>query len=232
MNKYEYRDMQKNAYEHYSRTFDTAQKECVGNWDAHEKYPYEEYLLENYNDIYDGALDFGCGVGRMMKRMLEKFVFVDGADICEKNIQHAKQYLSDVESNKRKLFLVDGISCSFDEAYNFIYSTICMQHICVYETRKQILKDFLEMLIPDGQCCIQMGFGWDNGTTWFDNHYQAKSTNAGHDVCIPNDAHLPKIEKDFLDIGYKKADFRLKETPHPELDKSYHNKWIFIDLWK
>ena len=54
----------------------------VGNYGWHEKYPYEKYLLyrpsnenESVVDIDNTliGIDFGCGPGRMVKRMSKFF---------------------------------------------------------------------------------------------------------------------------------------------------------------
>ena len=54
---------------------------CVGEFDAHESYPYEDYLLEEYSGPRGIALDFACGMGRMMSRFKPLFDVVDGVDL-------------------------------------------------------------------------------------------------------------------------------------------------------
>lgn len=143
--------MQVDEYGKYSKTYDSCKDKCVGNWDAHELYPYDTYLLENYDGKFNKALDFGCGMGRMIKRMLSKFTKVDGADLISQNLEHAKIYLEKDLTNVN-LFKTDGLSCSIDsEDYDFIYSTICLQHICVHETRFSIIKDFYKLLNETGE---------------------------------------------------------------------------------
>ena len=73
INRVAYRDMQIKEYSNYCQTYDGSFERCVGNWQAHEKYPYEKYLLEHYKGENFKALDFGCGIGRMIKRMLNVF---------------------------------------------------------------------------------------------------------------------------------------------------------------
>ena len=227
MNKETYRNMQVNEYNKYSVTYDSCKDKCVGNWDVHELYPYDEYLLENYNGKFDKALDFGCGMGRMIKRMLTKFKQVDGADLISKNLEHGTKYLEG-NLDKVKLYQTDGLSCSIDSGnYDFVYSTICIQHICVHETRYKIINDFYNLLNETGEICIQVGFGWDNGNHWLDNTYNVNSTNAGNDFTIPNESHFEFIEKDLKKIGFNIINFTIKESPHPNI-LNYHPKWLFI----
>lgn len=231
MNKENYRDMQVREYNNYSETYDSCKNRCVGNWEAHEAYPYEKYLLENYSGKFNKALDFGCGMGRMVKRMLNHFKQVDGADLIEKNLGHAKQYLVD-DISKVNLFQTDGVSCSIPSGdYDFIYSTICLQHICVHETRFNIISDFYKLLTEKGEFCLQVGFGWDNGIHWNSNVYEANSTNAGSDFCVPNETHFERIKQDLEKIGFKDISFTLKESPHPSFT-NYHNQWLFIHAKK
>lgn len=224
--------MQIKAYEEYSSNPDRAKNVCVGHWQAQERYPYQQYLLEEYGDRpRNSALDFGCGVGRMIKQMLTVFANVDGADLCENNLKYALDYLG--PEYKGKLYKTDGISCSIsaDRQYDFIYSTICLQHICVHEIRHAILADFYELLAHGGQCCIQLGFGWDNEIYWNHNYYEAQGTNSAFDVSIPNTTHFVNIENDLKDIGFTNIKFKIKESPHPEIGK-YHTNWLFVYMDK
>lgn len=232
----QYLSMQKRQYDSYTQSQNDIRNLCVGAFHAHERYPYEEYLLERYSGQYVYALDFGCGMGRMMKRMLRYFDSVDGVDLMQNNLDYAQIYLSKenkIQPDGYRLFKTNGGNCRIrsPHKYHFIYSTICLQHICVHAIRIAIFRDFYLLLEEQGQCCLQMGFGFDNGIHWFDNHYGARSTNAGCDVTIPDVTHLEGIESDFKQVGFKEVQFALKESPHPEV-KGYHPQWIFIHLWK
>lgn len=230
--KITYRNMQLKAYEEYSSDFSRAKNVCVGWWDAHEKYPYEQYLLEEFGDRPRfSALDFGCGMGRMIKRMDLLFAEgVDGIDLCVNNLTYARSYLG--QNYSGLLLQSDGLSCPIlNNGYSFIYSTLCLQHICVHEIRHQILKDFYTNLSNRGHCCIQLGYGWDNGIHWNHNFYEAKGTNSANDVSIPNENHFSLIENDLKDIGFTNIKFKIKESPHPDL-MNYHPNWLFVYMDK
>jgi 2-polyprenyl-3-methyl-5-hydroxy-6-metoxy-1,4-benzoquinol methylase len=233
-----YQKMQHNAYDNCTQTYEDAKNLCVGVFDVHESYPYEEYLLEHFHGKRGRALDFACGIGRMMNRMLAEFESVDGVDLNQKNLEYAKLYLAENgrDPERTDLFKTSGTGVEIEGQesgiYDFIYSTIALQHIAVYEIRRQIFIDLYGYLKPGGRCCFQVGFGWDNGVHWFDNHYVARSTNAGCDVCIPDDEHFSKIEADFEEIGYKNVRFEMKISPHPGQGNRYHPIWLFIHLTK
>lgn len=230
-----YKQMQKRAYASYTGNFEDSKNLCVGAFDAHQRYAYEDYLLEHFDGLNGTALDFACGMGRMMHRMQKHFEIVDGVDLSQNNLEFAKAYLSEcgVSHEKYSLFLSDGIGVKgISKKYDFIYSTIALQHICVYSIRAQIFKDLYSLLKYGGCCCFQMGYGWDNKIHWFDNNYVARSTNAGCDVTIPNSNHLDAITKDFEAMGFKDIRYEFKISPHPEFGDNYHPIWIFIHMKK
>lgn len=227
-----YNKMQKTQYKRYTGSFSDSKNLCVGAFDAHQSYPYEEYLLARYDGQKGLALDFACGMGRMIDRMLPFFDRVDGVDLSSENIAYAQDYLTEKgwPENRFSLYQSSGLGVDLPETtyYDFIFSTIALQHIPVYDIRRQIFSDLLKLLKPNGQCCFQIGFGWDNGTHWLDNHFSSRTTNAGHDVCVPNERHLEIIRKDFESIGFTNFQYDLKLSPHPELGDLYHPIWLFI----
>ena len=243
-----YSDMQRRYYQNQARSYQLSMDRCVGNYKVHQAYPYKEYLLERYSGAYEKCLDFGCGMGRLMAQMLPPFDMVVGVDISENNIRHAKKYLSeeDIDDNKYDLFEVSGVGCDIDVDYkfDFAYSTICLQHICVHDTRNNIFKDIYDLLKGGGQACFQMGTGYlpkigggdgsvafQGDATWKDNHYDVAGTNSERDVFIPSAQDFPMIEEDFNEIGYEDVVFDIKESPHPE-NEHYHSSWLFIHCSK
>lgn len=225
--------MQKREYRRYTANLEDAKNLCVGMFAAHENYPYEQYLLQGYEGPRIQALDFGCGIGRMMNRMLKHFEFVDGIDLMQENLNFASQYLSQengIRENRYRLYKSDGMGCKIeDRKYDFIYSTICLQHIPVYEIRRRIFEDFFSLLNPTGACCLQVGFGWSSGVTWFENYYAAKGTNAQCDASIPDESFLPAIQEDFESMGFRNIRFQKGPSPHPEVT-DYHKEWLFIHM--
>lgn len=230
-----YTTMQKRVYAKKTKNLREAQDLCVGNFIDHERYPYEDYLLKNYSGNFNRALDFGCGVGRMMLRMFKHFDFIDGVDISADNLSHAENYLTKngVPKERFNLFLSDGqSSCSnVGVKYDFVYSTIVIQHIAVHSIRMKILADIFNQLNSDGVASIQFGFGWDNGTYWKSNFYGALSTNGDHDFTVPTNDHLSEIKADMISLGYREVTFDIYPSPHPD-KKNYHPFWVFMTLKK
>lgn len=73
----------------------------------------------------DVVLDFGCGVGRLMKELKGEVKEIWGYDISPKNIEVAKKYAG-VDS----FYLMnDDIMVPVHKKFDKIYSTLCFQHI-------------------------------------------------------------------------------------------------------
>jgi cyclopropane fatty-acyl-phospholipid synthase-like methyltransferase len=107
-----YSNMQKENYKKYTENFLDTKNLCVGNFNAQESYPYKEYLLEHFKGNKKTALDFACGMGRMMLHMSNEFEVVDGVDLSQNNLAFAKKYLSEnnLPSKRYNLYLSDGLS--------------------------------------------------------------------------------------------------------------------------
>jgi len=120
-----------------------------------------------------------------------------------------------------------GIDCIESNTYDFVMSTIALQHICVYDIRYSIMKDTYRILKEGGVFTAQMGFGSPSPQTvgYYENYYDAHGTNRTCDVCIesPN-----QLEKDLLEIGF--SDFQYMIGPTGPGD--FHPSWIYFSCVK
>src|SRR5882672_2131863 len=197
-----YSRMQKTFYEGLATWSPEA---VVGFFDEHEEFPYEDYLLRNApRDSLQTklALDFGCGMGRMIKRMSPYFERVDGVDIAKPNVEAAKKYTDSLP--RRPMFYVNNgrdLSGVPSGAYQFVYSTIAMHHIPVHSIRMNLFREF-QRILGEGQIAIQMVYSTTSESPrarqeafgdrfrnvafseWEDDFYEAKSTNGAKDVII------------------------------------------------
>lgn len=260
-----YSAMQKSYYEfEHPASLQLNSDQIVGNYKWHENFPYETQLLYKNGDLRMPlvtdpdkkiALDFGCGPGRMVKRMSKIFSRVDGVDISSKLIAEAKKACP--ESN---FYVSSGNDLGQAPAntYDFVYSTITMQHIAVHDIRMNILKEMYRVLKPGGSMTVQMAFNPEypfvrkrkeltmkdfklqliqkrlDHADWSENKTDTSITNSGCDVYINNDS-LPKVKKEigtvFKDINcwfYEVGLIfkNLNETTHAA--KYWPTHWIFI----
>lgn len=198
----------------------------VGAFDEHNSWKdYDIYLFKNIDTTNKLALDFGCGPGRNIVKFNKQFKQIDSIDISDINLQNAKTWI--IANNIKILNLIktNGIDLSniTNNHYDIVFSTICLQHICVHEIRFALLKEFYRVLKNDGNLCFQMGFGPSHPRSvgYYENFYDAKGTNSGCDTRVDT---YEEIEKDLIKIGFKNFEYDIRPVGPGDV----HDQWIFI----
>ena len=149
------------------------------------------------------GLDFGCGCGRNVQNLWWRFKRMDGVDLSFGNLVHAHENLVSVgcPPDRYRLFQANGVDLGnlASDEYDFVMSTIVMQHIAVYDIRFQYLMEFFRVLRPGGLLSFQMGYGEGYGKAgYYDNHYDAESTNSFHDTTVTSpdaDRRRPRADR-------------------------------------
>ena len=170
---------------------------------------YERWLLSGVSIRRDAlALDTGCGPGRMMLRLAPRFARIDGIDISQEVLDVAKRRCAGLAATPR-LFLTDGqnVPEAATNSYDVAYSVICLQHICVYSVRFQILEGLFRALKPGGLLTFQMGYGPGHArmADYFENFVDAPGTNGVADVGV---LHPGEIAGDLDQIGFMQTRVR------------------------
>ena len=187
------------------------------------------------NDTSDSSykektgLDFGCGCGRNVQNLIPRFRRMDGVDISPVLIEPARSNIlkDGTPEDRFKLYTCDGVSLNGipDEEYDFVMSTIVLQHISVYQIRYNYMKEFLRVLKPGGILSFQMGFGNRSSSTYYyDNNYTSTTTNGGNDVSVTDPS---QITNDLREIGFTNIEHVIRE-PFDD----HHYKWIFVKAVK
>ena len=225
-NNNQYTNMQKQAY-----------AAGTSNHDEHNTNPdYWDILLGDLKDRekWDGkvALDFACGRGRNVTNMFNlcDWFRVDGIDISESNIQYNK---SDYKNQNSNWYCNNGVDVADlkNDEYDFIMSTIALQHIPVYDIRKSLITDLLRTLKSGGLFSFQMGYGNDLESplgprvSYFENYYDAKGTNSACDVRVQN---VDDVVKDLTEIGFINITTEVKQS----YSDTGHTHWIYIKAYK
>jgi len=204
----------------------------IGNYDAHEAYPYELYLLKSIAEPSSvDALDFGCGPGRMIRRMSSKCRSVDGVDISTELLAMAPAWLEGIVPVPR-LFKNDGLTLAAvpSASYDLVYSTIALQHIPVYSTRLGLFEEFFRVLRPGGHLALQMAFSnlprqqWPQHAVWSDERWNAPDTNGACDVIITSET-IPSVARTFEQCGFRDFEYELGPVPHAD---AVYTNWIFL----
>ena len=209
----------------------------TSNHPEHNSNPnYWDILLSDLKDKekWDGknGLDFACGKGRNVTNMLSlcEWNRVDGVDISVKNIEFCKQNYINQNS---EWYCNNGVDVSDlnDNEYDFIMSTIALQHIPVYDIRKSLITDLLRTLKPGGLFSFQMGYGegldspLGRRSSYYDNTYDASGTNSIHDVRVHNEQD---VIDDLTNIGYVNVTTEVRES----YSDSGHTHWIYVKAYK
>jgi ubiquinone/menaquinone biosynthesis C-methylase UbiE len=239
---------QNNIYTKMQRDFynSTADIMAIENHRGHDSNPdYYGLLLKevfiNPNLWKDKvALDFGCGIGRNVDNLLKiaDWKSVDGCDISVENINRAEKFLQNThDSNKFKLYTTTGTTLNpiNDNLYDFVMSTIVLQHIAVHQIRNNLLTDIFRVMKSGGLFSFQMAQysqGYGTAAKYHDNMWNASGTNGAQDVSVDNPQDLIN---DLLSIGYNNISYEVR----PEWDaknKCYldlkNSRWLFIKAYK
>ena len=201
----------------------------VGSFHAHNMWPDYVKLftkLPESNNLI--GLDFACGPGRNLVKYANRFHRLDGVDLSPVNIEKAKEYTT-ANNLSSVLYVSNGIEMPEvpSATYDFVMSTIALQHIAVYDIRFAILKEIYRVLKSGGIFSAQMGYGSPCPATvdYYANHYDAEGTNSVCDVCIESPEQL---KTDLLNIGF--TDFEHTITQTGPGDR--HPNWIFFSVRK
>jgi len=104
-------------------------------------------------------LDFGCGVGRLSRALIERFDSGVGIDISPHMIDLANKY--NAQDQKRIDFLVNqsaDLSQIPSASVDFIYSHIVLQHMQP-SLQRLFIAEFLRVLRPNGFAAFQVVTG-------------------------------------------------------------------------
>jgi ubiquinone/menaquinone biosynthesis C-methylase UbiE len=228
--------MQKNQYELDASQWTIENKDpVVGGFDLHNSWEdYNTYLFKDINNLSTKiCLDFGCGPGRNLVKFKDTFKEIHGVDIAQKNIDNAKLWIkhNGCDIKKHKLYLCNGVDLNeiSSEVYDVTMSTICFQHICVWEIRYNLFKELYRILKPGGYITIQMGFGpqtsTKNSVGYKDNYYEANGTNGQMDTRVE---YPDELEIDLKEIGFKNFKHYITTTGPGD----GHPNWIFFNAKK
>jgi 2-polyprenyl-3-methyl-5-hydroxy-6-metoxy-1,4-benzoquinol methylase len=104
------------------------------------------------------ALDFGCGVGRLVIPLASEFVYVAAVDVSLGMLETAKQNCSEYGIRNVDFLQSDDQLSKVTRTFDFIHSYLVFQHITV-RRGEEIIAQLLRRLNDDGVLAIHFPFG-------------------------------------------------------------------------
>lgn len=231
--KDDYLAMQNSYYDEYASHWTLDFRDpVVGSYDAHNEWAdYDTYLFKDFDTSGKVALEYGCGPGRNIIKFNNRFKRIDGVDISPVNIEKAITNITHNGIIRPKLYVTTGDNLKMikDNTYDVVFAVICFQHICVHEVRFSILKEIHRVLKTGGYLCFQMGYGGKEGiptASYYENIYEAVSTNGHADVSITDESALVSDLIDKIGFTDYKSDIR------PTGPGDNHRNWIWVQVTK
>ena len=103
----------------------------------------------------DRALDFGCGAGRLTQALARFFKRVTGVDAAPSMVALAQKLNREKPQCRFLLAQTGALSLFPDQSFDFIYSSITLQHMEPRYARRY-LKEFFRVLASGGVMAFQL----------------------------------------------------------------------------
>ena len=101
------------------------------------------------------ALDFGCGVGRLTQALAARFEQADGVDISNAMVERARALNRAGARARYHVNSGDDLKLFADASFDFVYSSITLQHIPPQYSRRYI-GEFFRVAAPGGIVVFQI----------------------------------------------------------------------------
>ena len=140
------------------------------------------------------ALDFGCGLGRMTRALADHFEECVGVDISENMVRGARELNGDLAGVSFVVNRAGDLSIFDDGSFDFIYSTIVLQHVPDRHAIKAYVAEFCRVLRPGGLAVFHspatfrrpFACSGDGGCTWLTKHRLRCSVSLSTSAPAPN----------------------------------------------
>ncbi len=104
------------------------------------------------------ALEYGCGVGRLLVPLSGRFVKVTGVDVSPSMLREAGQQCVRTGSDNVSLLLSDDELSQVETSFDFIVSHLVLQHIPV-RRGEAVIRQLLSRLNLGGVAALHFTFG-------------------------------------------------------------------------
>jgi cyclopropane fatty-acyl-phospholipid synthase-like methyltransferase len=162
------------------------------------------------------ALDFGCGVGRILIPLAARFQEVVGIDISSEMLAEARTNCSKKGISNAQLLLSDDDLSLVTGQFDLIHSFIVLQHIPPNRGIK-LIKRLLDCLAPNGIAALH--FTFDRDTSWIRKAISGMRKNFLPFHYLLNVVQKKQWDEPILQMNH----YNLKEVFRILADKKIHS---------
>jgi len=129
-----------------------------GRWDVDEFFATGEAEIAHVGSVAETlgrperrgqALDFGCGVGRLTRALGTRFESALGVDISAGMVEQARRLNEAFPACEFRVNAAPDLGQLEAESFDFVYSSIALQHIATVPEIERYVTDFLRVARPD-----------------------------------------------------------------------------------
>jgi len=120
--------------------------------------------------LFQTALDFGCGVGRVARGLAHHFDQVVGVDVSPEMIRMAQEMNIDIKNLSFTVNLKKDLSVFPNETFDLVYSSRVLQHLPSSDLAKSYISELLRVVKDSGIVCFQL----PARIGWFRRHFSKR----------------------------------------------------------
>jgi SAM-dependent methyltransferase len=140
---------------------------------------FEEVALEYPDFAPRRALDFGCGVGRLLLPLARRVPEVVGADVSRAMLAEAQHNTAQARLGNITLIASDAAGYRQSGTFDLVHSCIVFQHI-PRRTGMTIVRDLVDRLNPDGVAALHFVYAIRKPRWWRIGHWARKTIPGAH----------------------------------------------------
>lgn len=116
---------------------------------------HERLRRAGASERFQSVLDFGCGVGRLVRAWADRADQVTGVDISASMLEHARCILADRPNTRLVHNEAPDLRVLPDASFDLVFSLICLQHL-PWPVAAGYLDEFARLCRPGGWVAFQL----------------------------------------------------------------------------